>query len=50
MCPNFFVDMYDLRENHTRYFDVAVNDVAEEFAEKLQSKIKYSILKCFVAK
>jgi len=37
-------------ENIISRFDVAVNDVAEEFAERLQNKIKDSILKYYIAK
>ena len=34
-------------ENIITRFDVSVNDVAGEFAEKLQNKIKDSILKYY---
>ncbi len=37
-------------ENIISRFDVSVNDVAKEFAKMLQSKIKDSILKYYIAK
>ena len=37
-------------ENIISRFDVAVNDVVKKFAKMLQSKIKDSILKYYIAK
>jgi len=37
-------------ENIISRFDVSVNDVVKKFAKRLQSKIKDSILKYYIAK